>query len=64
MKPTMKMVGKTTKRVKNATKYLPKKESHPYTYRRMERVGNSGSRRVIRPVEHTIELGKYRPTFW
>ena len=64
MKPTMKMVGKTTKRVKNATKYLPKKESHPYTYRRMERVGNSGSRRVIRPVEHTIELGRYHPTFW
>lgn len=64
MKPTMKMVGKTTKRVKSATKYLPKKESRPYTYRRMERVGNSGSRRVIRPVEHTIELGRYHPTFW
>ena len=64
MKPVMKTVGKTTKRVKSATKYVPVKESKPYTYTRMERVGNSGSRRVIRPVEHTIELGRHRPTFW
>jgi len=60
----MKSVGKTTKRVKNATKYVSKDEHIPFTVTRRQRVGNSGSRRVYRNVEMNFDFGKYRPTFW
>lgn len=48
MKPTMKLVGKTTKRVKNATKYIPKKESI----------------KVTTPNGMTFDFGKNQNTFW
>jgi hypothetical protein len=64
MKPTMKAVGKTTKRVRNATKYIPKDEKDLHTIYIRQRVGNSGSRRIYRDVPHTFNFGKNRPTFW
>ena len=48
MKPVMKMVGKTTKKISRATKYVPVKDKIL----------------VTTPSGHTFNFGKYRPTYF
>ena len=48
MKPVMKMVGKNTKKISRATKYVPIKDKIL----------------VTTPSGHTFNFGKYRPTYF
>jgi len=48
MKPVMKMMGKTTKKIARATKYRPIDDKIL----------------VTAPDGRTFNFGKYRPTYW